>query len=738
MNIGISFLATLLYLTSVLGAPPSTTQSWVTVPSESKDVLDVEGPPQSEAEKKVPKISSMNVETNVTNRFATTVVTSKVKNFDEKPQEATFSVVLPETAYISGFVMEIDGKKYKAYVQEKEEAKKTYDNAVASGISAGHVALNARDSNRFTVSVNIEPESKATFYLTYEELLKRQNGQYDIVINLHPGQVVKDMEVKVNINETRPLSFVMAPSLRSGNEISKNDEKLDPKAEIDHINNSTARVTFKPDIERQKELAKNLGTKEGDGLAGQFVVQYDVERDPEGGEILVSDGYFVHFFAPNDLKPLPKHVIFVLDTSGSMFGSRISQLKQAMKSILDQLKSEDSFNIVEFNSVIKVWNIPKVEVQYQEGETYYWSENSTPRPNRTGQTLPGSYEVSEQNIKQAKSVVDKLQSTGGTNIHSALQIALKLLNENKQTDDRQPIIMFLTDGDPTEGETNTETIITDVTKENVKAVPIFSLSFGQGADRSFLEKLSLKNQAFARHIYEAADATLQLESFYKYISSPLLNKVNFKYTSETVSKLTKTEFPIFFDGAELVVAGRYPIPTQPQQIDPGFAPRPEHIMDVGFVPYVNCFAGPVSKEFKPKFENPIGSLEKHWAYLTLQQILDERDVADNKTELTKKALDLALKYSFVTPVSSLVVVKPNDTKTETNLEDASTDGASYSQFAHPLHSVPSFAYRPSSGFVPGAPQYALSSNSYVGAGGFGAAGFPGAGISGELIKKKRK
>lgn len=75
----------------------------------------------------VPKIYEMKVNTNVTNRFAQTSVVSKVKNLAKSAQEATFSVVLPETAYISGFVMEIDGKSYKAYVKEKEEAKQIYN-----------------------------------------------------------------------------------------------------------------------------------------------------------------------------------------------------------------------------------------------------------------------------------------------------------------------------------------------------------------------------------------------------------------------------------------------------------------------------------------------------------------------------------------------------------------------------------------------------------------------------------
>lgn len=86
-------------------------------------------------------------------------------------------------------------------------------------------------------------------------------------------------------------------------------------------------------------------------------------------------------------------------------------------------------------------------------------------------------------------------------------------------------------------------------------VPIFSLSFGDGADKSFLRKLSLKNNGFSRHIYEAADSALQLQEFYKQISSPLLSNVNFKYTSN-VEAVTKKVFPIYFGGCELVLAGR--------------------------------------------------------------------------------------------------------------------------------------------------------------------------------------
>lgn len=90
----------------------------------------------------------------------------------------------------------------------------------------------------------------------------------------------------------------------------------------------------------------------------------------------MDNGFFVHFFAPADLPPLPKQVVFVLDTSGSMEGIRITQLKEAMKSILSELKNNDIFNIVEFNGISKVWNIEAVAVQHESGKTYWYGEHN--------------------------------------------------------------------------------------------------------------------------------------------------------------------------------------------------------------------------------------------------------------------------------------------------------------------------------------------------------------------------
>lgn len=61
------------------------------------------------------------------------------------------------------------------------------------------MAVSARDSNKFTVSVNVAPQSDAQFLLTYEELLERRLDQYEVVINIHPGQILEKMKVKVGV-----------------------------------------------------------------------------------------------------------------------------------------------------------------------------------------------------------------------------------------------------------------------------------------------------------------------------------------------------------------------------------------------------------------------------------------------------------------------------------------------------------------------------------------------------------
>ncbi|XP_059351235.1 inter-alpha-trypsin inhibitor heavy chain H4-like [Daphnia carinata] len=638
-------------------------------------------PKEQKVENALPRIYFMEIVSDIRLRYASTKVTSKVANPADKAQEATFHVVLPETAFISSFLMEIDGKVYKASVKEKEEAQTEYQNAVDAGLSAAQVTANARDANQFTVSVNVEPQAKMLFNLTYEELLTRRRGIYEQVIHVSPGSIVPQMSIRVNIFETLPINKITVPQLR-GNDIEQSQDLSENEvAKIIRTNETVVSVVYEPTETQQIQSSK-------DGLQGQFVVQYDVDRssiERKGGEIHVVDGYFVHFFAPSTLPALPKHVIFVLDTSGSMAGTRIEQTKQAMNSILDQLREDDLFSVVEFSTSVAEWDLRK---PYKGLEPYYYNvqlEETTEVSQNTTQLEESfglyddifAYPVTERSIKRAKEFVKTMDVTSSTNINDALLLALKNSQSVQSRLRLTPIIIFLTDGEPTSGVVDKTEILANVRKGNSDdVVSIFSLAFGTGTDYDFLTKISSQNRGFARKIYEAADATLQLKGFFEEVASPLLNNVRFVYNKDgPVHDVTETNVPNFFKGTEFVVAGRIDPDSKLSASISGtgangsflFPDIRPLINDYSVLPIPNNSVAetvPAKKSF---------SLEKIWAYMTIQDMLKKRQIVDDAKSIAafnSKALNLSLTYGFVTPLTSLVVVKPNSTAATADVRPA--------------------------------------------------------------------
>lgn len=714
------------------------------------------------------KMTEMEVISEVSFRYAHTTVVAKIRNPAKRAQEASFRVLLPETAFISGFVMTLDGKSYKAYVKEKEEAKKIYTDAVSQGIGAAHVAAKARDSNHFTVSVNVEALSNAVFNLTYEELLVLSKDRYQHVINLNQGTPVPKLTVTVHIKEAEKIIDLRVPEIRTGNEIdaTKDDAQNSKAVIVRGHDDREATITFTPDLQEQERLIQIYAQKskesasathsyspwhdnsESDnnsveGALGQFVVQYNVAR-PTNGEVLVNDGYFVHFFAPTDLAPLNKHVVFVLDTSGSMMDRKIVQLREAMQTILSELNPGDYFSIVEFESSVTVHALKEADGEPPKRQYSYFDYD------RESTLVPPS-QATPENIAKAKLIVSWLQASGGTNIAKALDVAVELINkgvdwklpenvsvaentsnteatspattevasETKSTKSVEPIIIFLTDGDPTVGLTDPKRIIKNVQEKNSgeKRATIFCLAFGEDADRKFLRKLSLLNAGFTRHIYEASDAPLQLRDFYRQISSPLLSHLKFTYTPGQVKEdsLTKHNFRTFYAGSEMVVAGR--IEEDVKELTPqvsGFCGVED---GYGRKRYEIVPKIPVEKK-KTEYQG----LERLWAYLTIKQLLDKIDAGEDtpsdgeKSENEKKALDIALKYSFVTPLTSLVVVKPNATNAVNaeSVDKASEAGAGgYGGVsAYPLSITSNLLARPAASYPANIGGFALASPSY--------------------------
>uniref|UniRef100_UPI0037E78B3C inter-alpha-trypsin inhibitor heavy chain H3-like n=1 Tax=Semicossyphus pulcher TaxID=241346 RepID=UPI0037E78B3C len=563
------------------------------------------------------EVYSVTVDCTVTSRFAHTVMTSKARNKANTSQEIFFEVELPKTAFISNFSMEIEGQVYVGEVKEKEKAKKQYEKAVSSGQTAGLVKASGRKMEKFSVSVNIAAESNVTFILTYEELLQRKLGQYEILTRVKPKQRIQEFQIVTNIYEPQGISYVDAHATFLSNDLLPLVEKT--------VTDKKAHISFSPTMEQQRSCPGCDGTN----IEGDFIIKYDVNRANQIGDIQIVNGYFVHFFAPPDLPRVQKNVVFVIDRSGSMSTRKMEQTRQALLHILKDLHEEDHFALIQFDSAIDAWK-----------ESL---SKATP-----------------ENVAEAMNYVRNIHSRGSTNINDAVLKAVNMLVKDRQ-EKRIPersidMIILLTDGMPNAGESNLPRI-----QENVRSaiggnMSLFCLGFGNDVDYSFLDVISKQNKGLARRIYEASDASLQLQGFYDEVSSPLLLDIDLSYPDNAVDLLTTNHFNQLFNGSEIVVAGRL--------TDNDLNNLMVEVFGLGYEEDFKVKGQTSAMDWDvmyPDEDYIFGDFtERLWAYLTIQQLLEKSKsgTTDEKENATAKALDMSLQYNFVTTLTSMVVTKP--------------------------------------------------------------------------------
>ncbi|KAM9095864.1 inter-alpha-trypsin inhibitor heavy chain H4-like isoform X2 [Sarcophilus harrisii] len=600
-------------------------------------------------------IYSLTLDSKVTSRFAHTVITSRVVNKASEAREAVFQVELPKSAFITNFSMIIDGVTYPGEIKEKAAAQERYSTAVARGQSAGIIRATGRNLEQFQVSVNVAPSAKITFELVYEELLKRQLGKYELILKVRPQQLVKHLQIDIHIFEPQGIasleteSTFMTKNLADALTTTQNETK--------------AHIVFKPSLAQQQKEPGKTDTI----LDGNFIVRYDVDRTNAAGDIQIENGYFVHHFAPAELSTLPKNVVFVIDKSGSMSGKKMKQTREALVKILGDLKPEDQFNLVIFDGFVTQW-----------------------RPTLL-QALP-------ENVEEAKKFASRILAMGATNINDAVLVAVNMLDESNRKEQLPAgsvsMVILLTDGDPTEGERDPQKI-----QENVKAAIggryyLYCLGFGFDVNYAFLEKLALENGGVARRIYEDSDADLQLQDFYHEVANPLLTTLKFQYPQNSVELLTQDNFRVFFKGSEIVVAGK--LQSEVQDSLSAQVKAQSHTQNFTFQTEVNV--ADKEKVFQsPKyiFHN---FMERLWAYLTIQQLLEKAVSAsgDEQKNLEARALNLSLKFNFVTPLTSMVVTKPEDQdKAQVVSKQVEADNDDPSSFAR-LSRIPTRSFSQSS------------------------------------------
>ena len=177
------------------------------------------------------------------------------------------------------------------------------------------------------------------------------------------------------------------------------------------------------------------------------------------------NGYFMMLVTPKvemaKVHQVPRDVVLVLDTSGSMRGVKMEQAKKGLKYVLDNLSPQDRFAMMNFATVVNT---------YKDGLT----------------------KVSKEAIEQAHKWVDKLEATGGTAINDAMLTALAMRTSDTG---RTFTVVFFTDGQPTIGETNPEKILKNIAGKNTSNTRIFTFGVGDDVNASMLDQMADQSRA---------------------------------------------------------------------------------------------------------------------------------------------------------------------------------------------------------------------------------------------------
>uniref|UniRef100_A0A8C1IMV4 Inter-alpha-trypsin inhibitor heavy chain 2 n=1 Tax=Cyprinus carpio TaxID=7962 RepID=A0A8C1IMV4_CYPCA len=461
-------------------------------------------------------VKSYKVESRITLRFAHTTVKSSVLNSGPSAQSIGFNVQIPKRAFINNFTMNVNGNTFVGSVKEKTVARNLYALARARGKAAGIVRTNSQSMETFRTEVHVPPGSKVEFELHYQEMMQRKLGVYQHTLHLQPGRLVPLLQVDVYIFEPKGIKFVTASNTLG--------EQFADLTKITHTKDK-AHIVFRPTLQQQRKC-ENCTESAVDGV---FTVNYDVDRESNAGELQVSDGHFVQFFAPSDLSPLSKNIVFVIDVSGSMWGLKMKQTVEAMKAILDDLSMDDYFSIIDFNHNARCWSEDLVQ-------------------------------ASSIQVDEAKKYVQSIRPNGGTNINEALlkavQILVRASNQGLIDPRSVSMIILVSDGDPTVGEIKLSTIQKNVKRVMREEFSLFSLGIGFDVDFDFLERIAMDNRGIAQRIYANHDAAEQLKAFYSQVSSPLLRTITINLPENAVNNVTQNRFDKFFSGSELIVAGK--------------------------------------------------------------------------------------------------------------------------------------------------------------------------------------
>jgi Ca-activated chloride channel family protein len=535
------------------------------------------------------------VNASIKDQIATTRVEQEFYNPNARQLEGTFLFPVPKGAHVNKFTMEINGRPVEAELLAADKARGIYEDIVRRLRDPALLEYAGRDLFKVRI-FPIEPHAKKRITLAYSQLLKADAGLVNFTFPLNTekfsAKPLRQLAVKIEVESKRPLKAIYSPSHTV--EVKRDGAR---KATV-----GFAARDVKPDAD--------------------FQLFFSQEQDDLGVNLLTykttgEDGYFVLLASPGietkSTKVIPKDVVFVLDTSGSMAGAKLEQAKKALAFCVENLNDGDRFEVLRFAT--------EVEPLFNQLTA-----------------------ATKENRARAQRFISELKPIGGTAIDDALRQALAHFPARVAGAARPATIIFLTDGRPTIGTTDENLIQRNVADQNKATARIFCFGIGTDVNTHLLDRITEDTRAYSQYVLPEEDIEVKVSSFFTKVKDPVLASPKLTFPDAVrVTKLYPSPVPDLFKGEQLVLVGRYSGKGDGAiQIEGNVAGEPRQFAyDVKFPDEAS------DHEFIPRL----------WATRRVGYLLDEIRLRGESKELKDEVTELARTYNIVTPYTAYLIVE---------------------------------------------------------------------------------
>ena len=435
------------------------------------------------------------VQVNVTGRVARVMVEEWFRNSGGLLDEANYLYPLPGEAVFSDFSLWQGDQELKGEPMDAAQARAIYEEIVRRKRDPALIELAGHGLLRARV-FPIGPGETRKITLRYTQMLDRVGDAWRFRYTAGSGAgAAASASFRMQVDSAVRFGDPYSPTHRLSSSRSDNRIEL-----------TLADTTPRGDLELFLPIAHSL--------VGMSLVT----NQPAG-----EDGFFMLLLAPgrSETPSVRRDLVAVLDVSGSMSGDKLDQAKAALGQLLGTLRSGDRFRVVTFGSGVRRY-------------------------------APGWTDVSGDNVRTAQEWVRRLDTDGGTNIAGALAEAFA----EPPAEGRLGVVVFLTDGMATAGETNPERIA-DQAERGRGPFRVFAFGIGYDVNTYLLDRLTERARGVTEYIRPGGDIEQAVASLASKVASPVLTDLALRADGVGLYDLQPRSLPDLFGGDELVVFGRY-------------------------------------------------------------------------------------------------------------------------------------------------------------------------------------